>query len=157
MQGSIDGRGYRVLGFVASATPTSTARREYAFRDREAGKTGLRYYRLRQLDVDGTASFSPVRIVRFGGESGMELVLTAAPNPFRERLLLTVTLPEAAAAELRLTDAAGRVLRTQRLENLPAGTSELELPGGAKLASGVYFVQLAVPGQLTRHLRVLKD
>ena len=157
VQGSIDGRGYRVLGFVASATPTSTARREYAFRDREAGKTSLRYYRLRQLDVDGTASFSPVRTVRFGGESGMELVLTAAPNPFRERLLLTVTLPEAAAAELRLTDAAGRVLRTQRLENLPAGTSELELPGGAKLASGVYFVQLAVPGQLTRHLRVLKD
>ena len=33
--------------------------------DREAGKTGPRYYRLAQRDLNGAVSYSPVRTVLF--------------------------------------------------------------------------------------------
>ncbi len=159
VQMSTDGRTFRVLDFVASATPTSTGPRSYSYLDREAGKTGLRYYRLRQLDLNGTASFSPVRTVRFGDEAPA-VHLTAAPNPFQERLTLTVELPAntvAAPAQLSLTDAAGRVLLQQSTPALPAGLSQLELPDLAKLASGVYIVNLAVTGRAIQHLKVVKE
>ncbi|MBO2012460.1 beta strand repeat-containing protein [Hymenobacter negativus] len=159
VQVSTDGRSYRVLGFVASPTGASTAVREYSYRDREAGKAGLRYYRLHQLDLDGTATFSPIRTLRFEGEATV-LSLSAAPNPFRERLTLAIMRPAGlvgTAAQLRLTDAAGRTLSLQHLEALPAGPSEATLPEAAKLSSGVYFVELAVPGQPSQHLKVVKE
>ena len=159
VQVSTDGRSFRMLGFVASPTASSTASREYAYLDQEAGKAGLRYYRLRQLDLNGTASFSPVRTVRFEGEVAA-LGLSAAPNPFRERLALTITLPASLAGqalELRLTDAAGRVLSTQRLAGLAAGSSEVLVPEAAHLSTGLYFVQLVAPGQPTQHLKVMKE
>ena len=65
--------------------------------------------------MGGAATFSPVRTVRFDGAAGA-LRLTAAPNPFRERLMLTVELPAdlaAAPARLSLTDAAGRTRLAQ--------------------------------------------
>ena len=133
------------------------SQRAYAFLDREASKTGLRYYRLRQVDRDGKSQFSPVRNVRF--DAGSALHLAAAPNPFQDRLTLTVDLPTEATgpAKLSLTDAAGRTLLAQSTPVLLAGQSQLELPGLGKLASGVYFVHLALPGQPAQHLKVVKE
>ena len=157
VQVSTNGHTFREMGFVASATPSSTSPRAYAFLDREASKTGLRYYRLRQVDRDGKSQFSPVRNVRF--DAGSALHLAAAPNPFQDRLTLTVDLPTEATgpAKLSLTDAAGRILLAQSTPVLPAGQSQLELPGLGKLASGVYFVHLALPDQPAQHLKVVKE
>ncbi|RZK90018.1 MAG: hypothetical protein EOO62_35690 [Hymenobacter sp.] len=60
IQASAEGQAFEVVGFVAPATASSQTAHSYPFRDRDAGKTGLRYYRLRQVDLDGS-TFSPVR------------------------------------------------------------------------------------------------
>ncbi|MBH8568456.1 hypothetical protein KB206_06165 [Microvirga sp. STS02] len=159
VQVSTDGRNFRELGFVAGAG-SSTAAHAYAFSDQEAGKAGLRYYRLRQLDLNGTATFSPVRALTFGPGEATALRLTAAPNPFRQVLTLTVDVPlgtAAAPAQLTLTDAAGRALLKQGTATLVAGPNTVELPELAGLASGVYFVHLALPGQPAQHLKVVKE
>jgi hypothetical protein len=158
VQVSSTGREFRVLSLVASETPASASPRSYSFVDREAGKAGTRYYRLRQLDLDGSESFSPVRSLRFGNEALPQL--TAAPNPFAQQLTLTVSLPAgtvAAPAMLRVTDAMGRTVLKQLTPALPGGRSQLEVPGLAQLGRGVYFVQLAVAGQPVQHLKVVKE
>jgi hypothetical protein len=155
VQVSADGTLFRPLAFVAGAG-TSASAHAYRHLDQEAGKAGVRYYRLRQLGLDGTASYSPVRSVRFAGEAGPALLAT--PNPFDESLVLRLNLPDAApAAEVRLRDVTGRVVRRQATAALPAGASQVEVPGLAGLAGGVYFVQLLVPGQPTQHLRVVRQ
>ena len=139
---STDGRSYRVLGFVASTMAASMVPRKYAQLDREAGKVGLR-----QPDLDGTASFSSVRTSRFE-EAATALGMSAVPNPFRDRLDLTISLPAGlagASALLSLTDAAGRVIGAQRLAILPAGASEVATPDAAKRSSGVYFCDWSCP------------
>ncbi|MBJ6108847.1 T9SS type A sorting domain-containing protein [Hymenobacter sp. BT523] len=158
VQVSPDGRAFRTLGFVASPSASSNAPRHYTFLDAEKGKAGLRYYRLRQLDVTGKAEFSPVRTVRFESEAAPALVLTGVPNPFEHGLTLRVELPAGtptAAAQLRVTDAAGRVVLTTA-PLLSAGLSQLPLDLRGQ-ASGVYFVQLTFAGQPAQHLKVVKE
>lgn len=154
VQVSTDGRSYRVLGFVASSMAASMMPRKYAQLDREAGKVGLR-----QVDLDGTASFSSVRTPRFE-EAATALGVSAVPNPFRDRLARTISLPAGLAGAsdlLSLTDTAGRVVSAQRLAILPAGASEVAMPDAAKLSSGVYFVRLVLSGQPIQHLKVVKE
>ena len=56
-------------------------------------------------------------------------------------------------------DGAAGVLRLTAAPNLfrERLTLTVELPGLAGLASGVYFVHLAVPGQPTQHLKAVKE
>ncbi|WP_232341480.1 beta strand repeat-containing protein [Hymenobacter ginkgonis] len=148
---------FRKLAFVAAPTPESQVARNYTFRDQEGGKAGLRYYRLRQLDLDGTATFSPVRSVQF--EAPATAQLQAWPNPFGAALHLTVALPQAAAtATITLTDALGREVLRQDLGTLPAGTSQPTVAPEAlsRLPAGVYVLRLVLPGS-TQVAKVIKE
>ncbi|GAA4352835.1 hypothetical protein GCM10023185_12880 [Hymenobacter saemangeumensis] len=152
VQVSSNGRDFRALGFVGAAG-TGNRPQAYAYTDDEAGKTGLRYYRLRQVDHDGTASFSPVRSVLFDQPL---LGLSAAPNPFRQELQVSVQLPTAqAACRLTLSDAAGRVLRRYQLD-LPAGLSQQRLTGLEDLPKGLYLLRVAFDSK-PQHLKVVKE
>jgi hypothetical protein len=143
VQVSLDGVGYRTLGFVAPAAGGSAAH-DYTFLDPEAGLPGLRHYRLRQLAPDGSARFSGVRTLAIqAGVSGE--VLSATPNPFTTSLTLHLNLPTAGPATLRLTDAQGRVVRAQSLGQLPAGPSQPTLDNLASLPAGLYILRVALP------------
>ena len=155
VQVSADGSSFRTLGFVAGAGSSSSAR-SYRFLDGEAGKTGLRYYRLRQLDGQGPATFSPVRTVLFEAAAGQ---LLAWPNPSQQAPHLSLTLPQAApTATLTLSDALGRLVLRQELGALPAGLSQPVLDGPAfgRLPVGVYVLRLATP-TATHTLKLVKE
>ncbi|MDB5269103.1 MAG: C-terminal target protein [Hymenobacter sp.] len=144
VQVSLDGQRFRALGFVAGAG-SSASPRSYRFTDRETGKAGLRYYRLRQVDRQGTATFSPVRTVLFEAPAAQ---LVAWPNPYQQAVHLSVTLPLAASsATLTLIDGVGREVLRQELGALPAGLSEpaLETTAFSRLPVGVYVLRLSTP------------
>jgi hypothetical protein len=68
-----------------------------------------------------------------------------APNPFRSATTLRFSLPAAGEANLRIYDAAGRLVR--RLERYaPAGPNEIEWDGrdqaGQRAPSGVLFYEI---------------
>ncbi|GAB3823177.1 hypothetical protein GCM10028821_00130 [Hymenobacter jeollabukensis] len=148
VQVATDGRAYRALGFVRSALPNSTAPQFYQFTDTEEGKQGLRYYRLKQIDLDGKFAYSSVQTVSFGAAVAAP-ALTAAPNPFADELTLTLTAASPAPAQLTLTDATGRVVYAQDLP-LSAGPTRLTLRQLAQLPAGLYVVQLTAEGRVQR-------
>jgi hypothetical protein len=126
---SLDGVVFQKVGAVTAAGSSSTAR-SYQFVDTApaAGATQL-YYRLRQVDADGKATYSPVRSVARAG-AGLALF----PNPATGR----ATLAGASAnANVTVFDTLGRLLFTTTAS--PTGTAELLLPAG--LPSGVYLVR----------------
>lgn len=151
VQASSDGRAFQALAFVAGAGSSSSPHR-YAYTDREAGKTGLRYYRLRQVDTDDKASFSPVRTVAFGPEK--TLAVGAVPNPFDGELLIAAEARTAQAAPLTLFDAVGRAVVRRWLE-VAAGPNRLPVTGLAGLPAGTYFGQLLLDGQL-QHFKAIR-
>ncbi|MCC3158062.1 T9SS type A sorting domain-containing protein [Hymenobacter sp. 15J16-1T3B] len=138
VQRSADGRGFVTVGRLAGAGSSNTAR-SYQFRDAAAPRATALYYRLRQLDADGTAAYSAVAMVPAAG-AGLLLL----PNPAHD--WLSVTAPDASADQMAtVLDPQGRVrLRAP----LSSGQVRLRV---AELPAGLYV--LRVGSQTARFLK----
>ncbi|GAB3649905.1 hypothetical protein GCM10027594_25200 [Hymenobacter agri] len=128
---SLDGTSFDRIGTVA-AGGTSTTPREYTLTDAQlpADRTTL-YYRLLQVDLDGSFRYSPVRSVRLS-EAAEGLALF--PNPTTAHATLTGTQP---GTLVQVFDALGRLVVSATAD--AAGTAVLALPAGS--ATGMYMVR----------------
>ncbi|RSK48276.1 T9SS type A sorting domain-containing protein [Hymenobacter rigui] len=146
---SFDGSSYTEIGRVAGAGTTSQAR-SYSFLDAGAGRlapAALAYYRLRQVDTDGTAAFSQVQTVRFAGATAVRVY----PVPASTVATLDLLALPLGSYQVQVTDATGRlVLRTST-----AGHTELPLPV-QQWARGVYFIRIS-GGTTTHSLRFTRE
>lgn len=129
---------YEAVGRVAAAG-SSASTRTYQLRDAEAGAQGVAtlYYRLHQVDADGTQAFSPVVAVAVG-KSVVAPKLELYPNPTADAQTVMVNYAS--------HPAAGSTVQTysetgQLISEVPVAeaTSRLALP---KLAPGLYHVVL---------------
>ena len=141
---SRDGLLFERAGRVAGQGTSSTAH-DYQFLDPKVAQHGVPtlYYRLRQVDADGTAHYSPVRSVRV--ESATALLLSAWPNPSAGAAPhIRVEQPFEQPLTAILADAAGRTLAIYRTT---ARVSEaLFASEAAALASGVYLLRVTTTG-----------
>ncbi len=147
LESSADGRTFQRLGQVAGHGTTALAS-SYQWLDRNLARyaADVVYYRLRQVDFDGTSAYSPVRTVRVVGP--VSFVAQVYPNPSSpaEAVALLVRTPSAGPATWELFDAVGRLL-ARTTADLPAGSTTLPLPQLADLATGVYLLQVRQGGQ----------
>jgi hypothetical protein len=150
LERSLDGVAFSALATVAGAG-SSTSTHTYRWVDTAPART-LAYYRLRQVDTDGTTSFSPV--VTVSGLATATSPLLASPNPTAGPLVLTLTLPEAATLRGTVLTVVGtEVLHVEQA--LAAGTQALPLDLST-LPTGVYLLRLETPQGL-QTLRVVKN
>jgi len=103
VQRSADGHTFASVATVAAAG-TSQLARTYGTLDDTAPPAAL-YYRLRQVDQDGTARYSATVAV----PAGSETAFSAYPNPAREVLTIGAGAGAGQLAEVR--DLHGRLLR----------------------------------------------
>lgn len=137
VQRSTDGETFAKLGWVAGAG-TSQGPRSYDYRD-VVPFSGVSYYRLKQLDADGKATYSPVATVRIAAPTA----ITVYPNPTAG--LATVAWPatETVATRWLLTNAMGQQLQAEAvtapsnftldLSSYKAGTYYLTILAGEKV------------------------
>jgi endoglucanase Acf2 len=130
VQRSLNGNAFTTLGSVA-AKGNSTTTTAYTYRD-AAVPTGTTqvYYRLRQVNLDGTATYSTVRSVMLAKAGGLALF----PNPAHTMATLTGA---GSGTTVQMLDALGRVVATTTAD--ATGTATLNLPAGQP--SGVYIVR----------------
>ncbi|MGI4863551.1 MAG: T9SS type A sorting domain-containing protein [Janthinobacterium lividum] len=145
---------WQSVGYVASGYANGGS---YDFTDKSlavAPASAQAYYRLRQEDLDGTLSYSPVAVVaRPATTDAPALVLSPVPVSGPS---LSVAFAEAsqAGAEITVSNTQG-----QRMLHFTTETSTndaLSLPV-EKLAPGVYIVHVQVPGQNPRYARFVKQ
>jgi hypothetical protein len=114
-------------------------------------------YRLRQVDLDGSATLTDqVRVAR-GGVERLQLEKTF-PNPARSRVTVRFAVPEntdETGVTMRLYDVLGRRMRSVA-QKAETGRHETQLSVSG-LSSGVYFLRLSAgPTTETRRLTVVK-
>jgi hypothetical protein len=136
------------IGRVAGAG-TTTEPQAYEWLD-EQPLDGANYYRLRQVDIDGTVEYHPVIYVDFIASS-QATSLRVFPNPAKNRIRAAWEAGSDQSAELRLFDAAGQLIRNFRV-NGENGTYELALDD---LTAGVYYLHLQ-RGTSAEHIRFVK-
>ncbi|RZK35595.1 MAG: T9SS type A sorting domain-containing protein, partial [Hymenobacter sp.] len=135
---SADGHDFVKIGHLAAAG-TTTATHSYQFAD-AATPAGTSYYRLRQVDFDGTSTYSPVVALVAGTSTLAAARPVAYPTVFTTEL--TVALPNAAttsSATATLLTADGRPVYTSTVQ---LGTAPQALAALPTLASGMYFLRI---------------
>ncbi|MFD2721745.1 FG-GAP-like repeat-containing protein [Hymenobacter monticola] len=152
VEASADGSSFAAIGELAAAGNSGTVRNyEYLDASATALSASRRYYRLRQVDLDGTVAYSPVvTLTRTSAATATApKSLDAYPNPFAGTL--TVALPGAAepqAAALTLSTLTGRPVYAT---TLTLGAAPQALGALPELAAGVYVLRLTTAaGTLTQ-------
>ncbi|WP_165903844.1 T9SS type A sorting domain-containing protein [Hymenobacter gummosus] len=136
---SADGRRFERVGSV-SGRGTATTAAEYRYHDAAAARAGQQlYYRLRQVDLDGTASYSEVRVVRFADKLTPAIALY--PNPAAGAdATLDLRALAAGRYSVRVLDVTGRVV-----QQLQAAGAQLQPLSLQALRPGTYVVQVSGP------------
>jgi hypothetical protein len=130
-------------GWRMVETLESTPAGEIAFIDRDVKPEGRYGYRLRVL-IDGRAIFSEESWVVVPGIES--LVLNGAlPNPAKERLAVSFSLPDSRRAVLELFDISGRRVSAREVGALGPGRHVVDLAHETSIRPGVYLLRLSHP------------
>jgi len=122
---SADGARYQAIGHVNGAG-TSTVINHYAYTD-ENPLPGVNYYRLRQVDFDGSYTFSRTVAVTTRTTT---TALAVFPNPATDYITVQLAHNTAELLEWRLIDAGGRTLRSGTTEAARFDLPVYDLPAG---------------------------
>ncbi|RYY67441.1 MAG: T9SS type A sorting domain-containing protein [Chitinophagaceae bacterium] len=158
-----DGINFNQVSFVTSraAGGNSTSDINYLFIDASAGSagqlaTGKWYYRLKQEDLDGHSKYSAVVLLK-GDKSGIITLDGIYPNPVKGATSIRLQASaQGGSVLLQVTDMQGRMVRQQNVltEAGASTTVNLDLAG---LAAGQYHLKaIAVNGEASEAVTVVK-
>jgi len=149
VEASADGTAFATVAELAAAGNSSTAR-NYQYLDASvaAQNAARRYYRLRQVDLDGTVTYSAI-VVLSRTVAATSSTFEAYPNPFTDQL--SVALPgtyELQATTVTLLSLAGRPVYNAKLS---LGTAPQALTALPELPAGVYVLRLTTASGTISH------
>ncbi len=153
---SFDMNNYTTIGMVLDGFAVNGTGKSYQFKDNAAelqGKT-IVYYRLKQIDIDGKATYSKVLAVRMQAKAGV--TMQASPNPFVENLNVRFNATETGMAQIRIVNSYGQTLLSKQ-SPISKGYNNVQVDGLNGLAAGMYIAQLVLNGTVIDNQRVIKN
>jgi len=130
---SADGTGWATIATVQAqgnvSMPTS-----YAYTDNKM-LTGTNYYRMRMIDLDGSAVYSEVRVLQIDAVRRISFF----PNPARDYVNITLGGVSSGTATVRLVSQAGVVMQEKSVAGGAGTTVTFPLQ---QLSSGWYILQV---------------
>ncbi|GJQ20388.1 MAG: hypothetical protein HBSIN02_07430 [Bacteroidia bacterium] len=123
------------VGFMQGAGTTSLPR-EYSFTDKP-GEPGRYAYRLKQIDLDGTFTWSREVIADSEIENDGDVV-SCYPNPFNGIVMFSLRVMEPGRVTLKVYDVTGKSIATLLDEEKLPGTYRFPWDSGDR-TSGVYY------------------
>jgi hypothetical protein len=141
---SVDGINFNKIAFV-EGHGNSNSPKIYSYSDPlPTGHSGNLYYRLKQIDTDGSYTYSQIVEVEIGLPVTYELFQNY-PNPFNPATTIRFQIPEKARVTLKIFNALGEEVTELLNEEKEAGYYEANF-NASSLASGVYIYTLMSNG-----------
>lgn len=118
---------------------TTTEPTEYSYKDKIINP-GIYVYRLKQIDFDGTVSYSDEVEVDVIGPKEFS-VYQNYPNPFNPTTTIKFALPVSSRVKLNIYNSLSQLVETLVDQEMQSGNHEINF-NASRLASGVYLYQL---------------
>jgi Secretion system C-terminal sorting domain len=120
---------------------TTTEPQQYSYTDKLSGtNTSKLYYRLKQIDFNGSFEYSNIAEVNF---SPLSFSLSQNyPNPFNPSTKIKYSIPQASKVVVKVFDMLGKEISTLVNDEKQAGTYELTW-NAENLPSGVYYYRIS--------------
>ncbi|MFH0734930.1 MAG: T9SS type A sorting domain-containing protein [bacterium] len=139
---SSDNTSFSQVSFV-TGNGTSTEKHNYSYTDASA-VTGTYFYRLKQVDFDGTVTFSNTVEVEVGVPAEFAISQNY-PNPFNPSTTITFAVPVESNVTISLFNTLGQQVASIVDGNFTAGSHVLNFNASA-LSSGIYFYTIEANG-----------
>lgn len=157
VQRSADRINFFKIGFV-KGKGTDAAPKTYQFTDQNL-IVGNYFYRLKQIDYDGSVNYSNVVSINIAPPKSNRLYPNY-PNPFNPETKITYELAETGWVDLSIYDILGNKVVTLQSSKQNAGCHKIIWKGqdqnNQKVGSGIYFCQLKFNDQyLTSHKMIM--
>ena len=133
-----DANEFLTIGFV-SGNGTTTEIHNYSFTDRYV-IAGSYNYRLKQVDYNGTSSYSEVINVDVTVPVQFELSQNY-PNPFNPSTTINFSIPQSSVVTLKVFNTLGQEVNTLINQNMESGVHSISFDA-SELNSGIYFYRL---------------
>ena len=147
LEKSLDGQTWSAIGTVKGAK-TSNVVNNYGIVDYKA-VAGFQYYRLKQIDLDGTVNYSKAIAVNFSKASTLNVNLF--PNPAKDALNITTENNATGEVNIQILNSMGETVYKQVLE---AGlVQSIDI---TSFIPGVYYVTVIAEGE-SKIIRLLKN
>jgi hypothetical protein len=117
---------------------TTELQHNYQYADPINGLTGVVYYRLRDVDLDGKGNNSKVIALRLDG-SVMSASLSVYPNPFVSNVKLSVNASKEGRANVVISNIAGQQVANESVL-LQNGQNIIVLQNLSALTPGIYAI-----------------
>lgn len=134
---STDGVHFTEIGTVTAKNGTGELK--YQFTDFNAAKTGtVVYYRIRSNETSGIGKYTNIISVNFA--IVLKTSLAAAPNPAKDKTILTIQSTADETVQLKVIDNTGRIIKVLTV-NLVKGKNNLTLDM-SELKVGLYYIDV---------------
>jgi hypothetical protein len=139
---SKDNKKFSEVAFI-KGKGTTTEKSLYSYMDKSA-LSGKYYYRLKQVDLDG--SYNYLKSIEIDLGLPKEFTLDQNyPNPFNPSTTIRFALPTNSRVSIKLYNTLGQEVANVLNSNLDAGIHE-QILNASNLSSGVYFYRLEAHG-----------
>jgi len=145
---SKDGISWQKIAFVA-AQSNGAETNDYSFTDNDPF-SGVSYYRLKLLDIDGNSKYSVIRSVEIKGVNNN---IRIVPNPVVNHAVLKFSASKNESVPLYIINAEGKRMMSKTI-SVRSGQNEVNLDQWSSLTPGVYIVQV-VTSERTMNVRVV--
>ena len=140
------------VGFV-QGIGTSTHKKDYSYVD-AVTEYGKYAYRLKQIDFDGTFSYSEEVYVEAGLKPESFTLEQNYPNPFNPTTFIKFNLPQASKINLSVYNSLGELVNVIAYGEYEAGVYERVFDANS-LASGIYIYVLKTDNVVLKQKMVL--
>lgn len=148
---------FSTIGLVLDAESVVNNNRTYRFKDNSEALKGKKivYYRLKQVDIDGKATYSTTLAVRLQAANS-DVEMQASPNPFTEKLYIRFTATDNGTADMQISNLAGQTVLSKQ-STITKGYNNLQVDGLSRLAPGMYVAKLIMNGAVIGTQKIVKN